>query len=210
MQSDYSYILFVPLTGESVEHINRLPPSRSEDTLILPKKSSTPLHRKRATTVNTSFTSDNATPQPSTSSAVQYVKKMDSLATFDPNAIDELAAAAAASTMKTSTPNAPAANPLEKETGARKKDDATRYGVSLFADNPNQFKDLHIAENDATEPLAQPLPSTSNPFAQQIGIPEPPTLPPLLSPDHVKKPLPPKPVDSDSFIIGQLNTSQRN
>lgn len=101
----------------------------------------------------------------------------------------------AVTTMKTSTPNAAA----DKETGARKKDDP-RFCVSLFAENPIKLKELHIAEADATELLAQPLPSTSN--AQQIGVPEPPTLTPIVSPDHNKKQVPPKPIDNDSFIIG--------
>lgn len=50
--------------GESTEHIvQRLPPSRSEDTLIFNKKPAPPLHRKRSTTINSSFSS---APSPST------------------------------------------------------------------------------------------------------------------------------------------------
>lgn len=42
--------------GESTEHITqRLPPSRSEDTLIITKKPAPPLHRKRSTTINSTF-----------------------------------------------------------------------------------------------------------------------------------------------------------
>lgn len=165
--------------------------------MVQPKKSSTPLHRKRATTVNTSFSSDNATPQPSTSA--QYPKKADTLAAFEAKVIDDLSTAVGA--MKTSTPNAAGDGAADKETGARKKDDA-RYCVSLFAENAIKLKELHIAENDGTESLAQPLPSTSN--AQQMGAAEPPTLSAMLSPDHAKKQTVPKPIDSDSFIIGQL------
>lgn len=47
--------------GESVEHINHgLPPSRSEDTLIVSatKKHHAPLHRKRATTASGNFSHD--------------------------------------------------------------------------------------------------------------------------------------------------------
>lgn len=49
--------------GESVEHINqRLPPSRSEDTLVASasKKHQTPLHRKRATTAAGSLSTEQA------------------------------------------------------------------------------------------------------------------------------------------------------
>lgn len=166
--------------------------------MVQPKKSSTPLHRKRATTVNTSFSSDNATPQPSTSA--QYPKKTDTLAAFEAKVIDDLSTAVSA--MKTSTPNAAADGAADKETGARKKDDA-RYCISLFAENPIKLKELHIAENDGSETLAQPLPSTSNAH-QQMGAAEPPTLSAMLSPDHVKKQAAPKPIDSESFIIGQL------
>lgn len=49
--------------GESIEHINqRLPPSRSEDTLNSTKKhQQTPLHRKRATTVNANYAGESQT-----------------------------------------------------------------------------------------------------------------------------------------------------
>lgn len=48
--------------GESIEHINqRLPPSRSEDTLNATKKhQQTPLHRKRATTVNANYAGESS------------------------------------------------------------------------------------------------------------------------------------------------------
>lgn len=53
--------------GESTEHIaQRLPPSRSEDTLNIMKKPAPPLHRKRSTTINSNFSS---APSPSTTMA---------------------------------------------------------------------------------------------------------------------------------------------
>lgn len=205
-------MFFFLLAGESVEHINRLPPSRSEDTLILPRKTSTPLHRKRATTVNTSYTAEAAASPPQPAPSILVIKKKEAFSVFDePNSIDQLPTA---STVKTSTPLAPVDNTpiVEKETGARKKDDTTRYCVSLFAENPKKLKELYISDIDTIDALAQPLPSTSNPFTQQIGmaetpLPPPPPLPilpPTLSSDHAKKPAPTKQIDSDSFIIGQF------
>lgn len=49
--------------GESTEHIvQRLPPSRSEDTLIITKKPAPPLHRKRSTTINANFKNTSGSP----------------------------------------------------------------------------------------------------------------------------------------------------
>lgn len=171
--------------GESVEHINqRLPPSRSEDTLVLSKKHSTPLHRKRATTVNTNFSGDSSTPTNSPHNS-QHIRKSsnDSVSNL---VIDSEAIAKETTTsnaMLTSTPiSSNSSSP--KNSGSNKTDE-----VKLFPDDVTIFKDqLHITESDA-EPLAKPLsdayPST-NPF-KATPIERKPSSSLKNSPEYSKK-----------------------
>lgn len=150
--------------GESVEHINvRLPPSRSEDTLVLSKKHSTPLHRKRATTVNTNFTSDASSPV--TPSKPLFTQKLSNESV--PNLItDSDLVISRDSAMTTSTPisstGSGGSSNLPKESNTNKKDD-----IKLFTEDPSIFKDqLHITEGDAAEPVRKSSPEypSTNPF----------------------------------------------
>lgn len=171
--------------GESVEHINqqqqqqyqlqqqqRIPPSRSEDTLILSKKHATPLHRKRATTVNTNFAGDK------TSSTIANTITTAQMERIQPNnqknneSITNLTIDTITDTdgiipiigmpVQTSTPN----KVLPNESNPNKKDDV-KHCISLFPDDPNAFREqLHIAESENAECLAQPLENypLTNPF----------------------------------------------
>lgn len=169
--------------GESVEHINqRLPPSRSEDTLVLSKKHSTPLHRKRATTVNTNFSGEST--MPISPYNPQHTKKShnDSVS----NLVTDSEATAKETTsnaMMTSTPISSAGS-SPKESGSNKIEE-----VKSFPDDVTIFKDqLHITEGDANEPLAKPLsdayPST-NPF--KVSTERKPSSSLKSSPEHSKK-----------------------
>lgn len=141
--------------GESVEHISqRLPPSRSEDTLIISKKHPTPLHRKRATTVNTSFTDESKSSQTKTTN--------DSLQSLSSDS------ESGSTILTTSTPNA-----TTKDSGSVsiKKSDS-KHCVSLVQDDANLLKEqLFIVENEGANKVIQTLadlPST-NPFKQIIA-----------------------------------------
>lgn len=144
--------------GESVEHINqRLPPSRSEDTLHVTKKHPTPLHRKRATTVNTSFTNE---PTPTTTTKPSTTKKKtDSLQSLSSDSENGVCG----NTIATSTPNTANAS----KTSHPHKRDESKHCISLFQEDSKVFKEqLYIAEPDNVEILAQPLPEipSTNPF----------------------------------------------
>lgn len=171
--------------GESVEHINqRLPPSRSEDTLVLSKKHSTPLHRKRATTVNPTFADDSSTPI-TPSKAFTQKPNNESLS----NIATDSEIIVARETMTTSTPIASTTAAvsgisLSKETVSSKRDN-----MKLFTDDPIVFKDqLHITEGDAIEPVRKSstpdYPST-NPF--KITTERRPSSSQKSSPEHSKK-----------------------
>lgn len=183
--------------GESVEHINqRLPPSRSEDTLVLSKKHSTPLHRKRATTVNTNFSGEST---PNSPYNPQHTKKSSNES--DPNVVTDsetttsvVAAIGAVATtaqesasnpMLTSTPIASNMCSPKELVSSNKKDEA----VKLFPDDVTIFKDqLHITESDGGEVLAKPLPDTypsTNPF--RTATERKPSSSLKNSPEHSKK-----------------------
>lgn len=95
--------------GESSEHINqRLPPSRSEDTLNVSKKyTQTPMHRKRSTTVNSSplfvlksiYSNVDVIANNVPSTVTPTTESLQSLSS------DSDAIVAPSSTMTTSTPN---------------------------------------------------------------------------------------------------------
>lgn len=166
--------------GESVEHINqRLPPSRSEDTLVLSKKHTTPLHRKRATTVNPTF-GDSSTPvtpskpftqKPNNETGTNLATDTEMVVTRD--------------TMTTSTPIASTTGSnLPKEIIVSKKDE-----IKLFTEDPTIFKDqLHITEGDAIESMRKSstpdYPST-NPF--KVSAERRPSSSQKSSPEHSKK-----------------------
>lgn len=173
--------------GESVEHINnqqqkqqhlqhqqqqRIPPSRSEDTLTLSKKHSTPLHRKRAITVNTNFTDEKSSSTITTTITTTQIectqpnnqKNNESITNLTIDTINDPDGNLPIIGMpiQTSTPN----NILPKESNPNKKDDA-KHCISLFPDDPNAFRDqLHIAQSENAECLAQPLENypLTNPF----------------------------------------------
>ncbi|XP_031618328.1 uncharacterized protein LOC116337694 isoform X3 [Contarinia nasturtii] len=170
--------------GESVEHINvRLPPSRSEDTLVLSKKHSTPLHRKRATTVNTNFTSDASSPvTPTKPLCVTQKLSNESV----PNLIADSDVAGRDSTMTTSTPittGSGGGGNLPKDTIANKRND-----IKLFTEEPNIFKDqLHITEGDGGETVRKSSPEypSTNPF--KVSAERKPSSTQKSSPEHTKK-----------------------
>lgn len=119
--------------GESSEHINqRLPPSRSEDTLNVSKKyNQTPMHRKRATTVNSSpqfvgkpvvYANVVATTIETTSNTTESLQSLSS----DSDGTIQITA--------TSTPNKPSAVHRQPEAG----------GLQSSTEDVN----LHIAEDD--------------------------------------------------------------
>lgn len=177
--------------GESVEHINqRLPPSRSEDTLVLSKKHSTPTHRKRATTVNPNFGNE---PMPNSPYTVQHTKKSSNESVSNlitepesssscSTAIADKSAAAPKETnsMMTSTPIA-ASSSASKDSAPNKLEEK-----KLFPDDVTMDQ-LHISENEASEPLARSLadvyPSV-NPFKISTER-KPSSL--KSSPEHNKK-----------------------
>ncbi|XP_055322318.1 uncharacterized protein LOC129578170 isoform X3 [Sitodiplosis mosellana] len=165
--------------GESVEHINqRLPPSRSEDTLVLSKKHSTPLHRKRATTVNPTFAGDSSTP---VTPSKPFMQKPNNESISNPATDSDVVIAR--ETMTTSTPIA-ASGGSPKELVASKKEE-----LKLFTEDPIIFKDqLHITEGDAIEPVRKSstpdYPST-NPF--KISAERRPSSSQKSSPEHSKK-----------------------
>lgn len=169
--------------GESVEHINqRLPPSRSEDTLVLSKKHSTPLHRKRATTVNPTFAGDSSTP---VTPSKPFTQKSNNESTSNATA-EPADGTIARETMTTSTPIASTAgSSIPMELVASKKDE-----LKLFTDDPVTFKDqLHITEGSDTVESAQKsstpdYPST-NPF--KISTERRSSSSQKSSPEHSKK-----------------------
>lgn len=174
--------------GESVEHINqRLPPSRSEDTLVLSnKKHSTPLHRKRATTVNTSFSGDTTPITPTNQSFSK--KGTDSTTNLTNSDPDAAVADNLNGKITTSTPNS-SVN-LPKESATNKKDDA-KHSVSLFPEDSSCFKEqLFIAETENAENLAQPLPPddfpSTNPFSKS-AFDRKQSSSQKSSPEHSKK-----------------------
>lgn len=173
--------------GESVEHINqRLPPSRSEDTLILSKKHSTPLHRKRATTVNTNFGGDSTTPVTPTNS--QYTKKTshESVTNLITDT-ETISKEPQCSTMTTSTPIASSASSMTKESTTTSKKDETK----LFLEHPNIFKEqLHISESETSDKVmvkSSPVDSypSTNPF--KASTERKPSGSQKNSPEHSKK-----------------------
>lgn len=199
--------------GESVEHIpnQRLPPSRSEDTLVLSKKHSTPIHRKRATTVNTNFGGESMASSPY---STQHTKKSNNESASNVATETECSAAAggAASPAVASpavaapvvpptavmpapaTPKEPTimmtSTPIASSSGASKELAPNKIEErKLFPDDVTMFKDqLHISENDASETLARPLadvfPST-NPF--KVSSERKPSNSLKSSPEHSKK-----------------------
>lgn len=184
--------------GESVEHIpnQRLPPSRSEDTLVLSKKHSTPIHRKRATTVNTNFGGESMLSSPYTT---QHTKKSNNESASNA-AIESEGGAAAAAIIPTTVTALTAApkesnviltsTPIASSSGASKESAPNKIEErKLFPDDVTMFKDqLHISENEASETLARPLadvfPST-NPFKVSSERKASSSL--KSSPEHSKK-----------------------
>lgn len=176
--------------GESVEHIvQRLPPSRSEDTLVVTKKHlATPLHRKRATTVNASSC------VPNLSSPKLTVRHVSTTHTSKTNSAHSLSSdsdgvSAGAHPMSTSTPamkgttvkgtaSVTVDNYLER--------DRTVVGRSkrqLFEGDPPQspatqkelniFKEpLHIAEDDSRHERLNKTESAPFPFKTTTTSPE--------------------------------------
>lgn len=177
--------------GESVEHINqRLPPSRSEDTLVLTnKKHSTPLHRKRATTINTSFAGDT-TPITPTNPTVLTKKSNDSVTNLIIDA--DTGTGYDAKNVKASTSSTPNSPPTSTpKDSAENKKDAGKRGIALFPDDANCFKEqLYIAEADNNEVLAHPLPPynypSTNPFRKTTSDHKT-SGSQKNSPDHSKK-----------------------
>lgn len=190
--------------GESVEHINqRLPPSRSEDTLILSKKHSTPIHRKRATTVNTNFGGESMPNSPYT---MQHTKKSSNESVSNVVIESEcseadVAGAAAIAAIPATIPSVSAmpkestvmmmtSTPIASSSSATKESAPSKIEErKLFPDDVTIFKDqLHISENDVNEPLARPLadvyPST-NPF--KVSSERKPSSSLKSSPEHSKK-----------------------
>lgn len=202
--------------GESVEHIpnQRLPPSRSEDTLVLSKKHSTPIHRKRATTVNTNFGGGGESMQ-SSPYTTQHTKKSSNESVSNVAIEPEMSAVAGGGVVAAPTVIVPTAmtaataSPKETNTMMTSTPIASSSGTSLesaptkleerktlFPDDVTTFKDqLHISEHDANEPLARPLadvfPST-NPF--KVSSERKPSGSLKSSPEHSKK----KPSSSSS------------
>lgn len=140
--------------GESIEHIivQRLPPSRSEDTLIISKsKHVPPLHRKRSTTVNASFLT--ATSPPTANVRPTFIKSTT-------NSMHSLSSdsegGSSACTLITSTP----VKPKMKATDLNKNSPTHENDSKVFKEP------LHIDENDKVDTNAQqPIPSSStNPF----------------------------------------------
>lgn len=216
--------------GESVKHINqqqqqqrqpqqqqqRIPPSRSEDTLILSKKHSTPLHRKRATTVNTNFTGDKTSSTITTTIATAQTESTQPNSQTTNESITNLSIDTITDAdgnipiigmpVQTSTPN----KILLQESNPNKKDDA-KHCISLFPDDPNAFRDqLHIAESENAECLTQPLENypLTNPFRKAASERIKTSSSQKNSPEHSKSK--PKNNDGDSAAATTTENAANN
>lgn len=176
--------------GESVEHIvQRLPPSRSEDTLVVTKKHlSTPLHRKRATTVNASSCVPNVSSPKLTVRHVSTVhkSKTDSAQSLSS---DSDGGAAGACPMSTSTPamkgttakgtaSVTVDNYLDRErtvVGRSKRQlfEGDHAASPSTQKELNIFKEpLHIAEDDSRHERLKKTESAPFPFKTTTTSPE--------------------------------------
>lgn len=135
--------------GESTEHITqRLPPSRSEDTLIMVKKPAPPLHRKRSTTINASFSKASS---PSVTQTRPTFVKSTTNSTHSLSSDSE----SGSSNIATSTPvksNCIIVDPIRSKMGSNE---------STVFQEP-----LHIDELERKDLNAQPTTSSTNPFVQ--------------------------------------------
>lgn len=151
--------------GESIEHINsRLPPSRSEDTLISTKKhQQTPLHRKRATTVNANYAGE------SSSQASADVKEERNVA----------------ESLQSLSSDSDSGGVQIKEAALRSPQagSSNQFKVTL-CDEANLFEQqLHIAEKDS--PVKTVELASTNPFRNLS--PEKTTSNNLVSHENIRK-----------------------